>query len=365
MHPATVTHLRRAWRIFPGTLLAWWVAVIVATRITALRTGPVDVYIFVGSGIIATVIASAMVLLETRPPQRRPVRYWPGRDLAARALLYGLLASLMVWLLWWLLPMLVPGVEPMRHGRPFTEVITDARIQRFIVALVIASCMLNFFLHLRFVLGPKHLRALFTGKYRDPVFQERCFVFIDLIDSTSIAQRLGPMQFTHFKHDFFSDLTGPVIESGGQIIQYVGDEVMLSWDSQEVTERGGPILFVEAAKAQLAQRAAYYEKRYGEQPRFRTGIHAGTIVAAQVGDIRRDIVFSGDVVNTAARLLQACRPQGCELLISEEAVALLPVALRQNLVSHEALQLRGRAHPMPTFRLAAQAPARLAAASAE
>lgn len=337
-------------RLYPGVFFAWWVAVLAASRLTALRTGPIDAYNVIGSAIIAVVIASVMVLLETRPPNRKPVRYWPGRDLVIRALLYGLIASLMVWLLWWLLPILFPSMEPMRHGRPFAAVVADPRIQRFIVALVIASFTINFFLHLRFVIGPKHLRALFTGKYRDPLFQERCFVFIDLVDSTSIAQRLGPMQFTHFKHDFFSDLTGPVLLSDGQIIQYVGDEVMLSWDSDDVTKSGGPVVFVDAAVEQLRFRENYYRKRYGEVPRFRTGIHAGTIVAAQVGDIRRDIVFSGDVVNTAARLLQACRPEGCELLISEDAVALMPPSLRQRFSAHAALSLRGRALPLQAFR---------------
>ena len=44
------------------------------------------------------------------------------------------------------------------------------------------------------------------------------------------------------------------------------------------------------------------------------------MVVAQVGDTRRDIVYSGDVVNTGARLLQACKGEGVDGLASRAAV---------------------------------------------
>lgn len=48
------------------------------------------------------------------------------------------------------------------------------------------------------------------------------------------------------------------------------------------------------------------------------------MVTAEVGDLKRDIVHSGDVVNTAARIEGECRPRGLSLLVSDELCERMP-----------------------------------------
>ncbi len=65
-------------------------------------------------------------------------------------------------------------------------------------------------------------------------------------------------------------------------------------------------------------------QEFGIVPRFRTGVHVGTIVAGEVGDDRREIVYIGNTMNTAARLQQACKELKQDVLVSGEFLKLLP-----------------------------------------
>ncbi len=49
-----------------------------------------------------------------------------------------------------------------------------------------------------------------------------------------------------------------------------------------------------------------YLERYGLVPFFKAGIHCGTVIAGEVGIIKRDITYSGDVLNTTSRILNKC-----------------------------------------------------------
>ena len=61
------------------------------------------------------------------------------------------------------------------------------------------------------MLGPGVLYKLLSGSYHSPKEDERIFMFLDLNNSTSIAEKLGPAKFTDFKNDFFSSMTIPIL----------------------------------------------------------------------------------------------------------------------------------------------------------
>ena len=335
-------HLVRSKRLFPGAFVAWSIAALGASRLAGMRTGPLELYDLTGAVLCGTLIGGAMAWFETRPVRRNYLNRFPYLDIVLRTLVYTIVVSTAVLIGRSILFTFFPEEAAGDIWRPVREMMGDWRIRRFVILMFLASFALNFFLHLRLAIGPKHLRAMFTGKYRLPVREERLFVFIDLIDSTAIAQRLGPLEFTHFKHDFFCDLADPLRLTDGHIVQYVGDEVMLTWERDELDEEHDPLLFLQLARKRVARRAAYYEQRYHVVPAFRTGIHAGTVVVAEVGDTRRDIVYSGDVVNAAARLLQACRPAGVKLLISDEALRWVAPVPAESIRALEPMTLRGR-----------------------
>ena len=43
----------------------------------------------------------------------------------------------------------------------------------------------------------------------------------------------------------------------------------------------------------------------------------GMVTVAEIGDIKREIAFHGDVLNTAARLQGICKNYDCNMLVSD------------------------------------------------
>lgn len=59
-----------------------------------------------------------------------------------------------------------------------------------------------------------------------------------------------------------------------------------------------------------------YHKKYGVKPEFKAGLHFGKVISAQIGDLKREIVYNGDVLNTAARIQDECNKYKRDFLIS-------------------------------------------------
>lgn len=77
--------------------------------------------------------------------------------------------------------------------------------------------------------APGVFMDILLGKYLEPKIEKRIVMFIDLKDSTSIAEKLGHQQYFKFIREFIYHISNALIEHGGRIYQYVGDEVVVSW----------------------------------------------------------------------------------------------------------------------------------------
>ena len=175
---------------------------------------------------------------------------------------------------------------------------------------------LTFLFEVRRKIGPGNLLALITGKYHRPREEARVFLFLDLKGSTTIAEQLGHKRYSQFIRHCFHDLTESVLNFRGQIYQFVGDEVVLTWPGRDPDAERRSLGTFFAFKDRLTEKREWYETNYGVAPEFRGGVEEGLVTATEVGDIKREIAFHGDALNTAARLLELCREYDCPVLIS-------------------------------------------------
>ena len=153
--------------------------------------------------------------------------------------------------------------------------------------------------------GPGGLRNLIRGHYSKPRKENRIFLFLDINDSTTIAEKIGHEKYFNMLHDFFADITEPIIANWGHIYQYVGDEVVICWKNTKKNKHRS-LKFIKDAIKVFEKKANYYLKEYGVVPTFKAGIHAGDVTAGYVGIIKKDLVFSGDTLNTTARIRSKC-----------------------------------------------------------
>lgn len=199
-------------------------------------------------------------------------------------------------------------------------------------------------------IGSERIANWLLGRYRNPKEEQRVFLFIDLSGSTPLAESLGAVRFSALLRDFFSDLAEPVEETGGEVVGYVGDEAIVAWRGGSGLEDANALRCFVLFRQQIARHSALYQKEYGVVPRYKASLHLGPVVATEVGERRSELVFHGDALNTAARILDECNPRGAQLLLSQEVAARMPPLAGVTLVPVGAIPLRGKAEPLGLVR---------------
>ncbi len=147
---------------------------------------------------------------------------------------------------------------------------------------------------------------------------ERVFMFLDLKGSTAIAEKLGHVLYFELLNDFFSDIAEPIAKFNGEIYQYVGDEVVVSWNTRTKRSLNACLDCFFSIRDTIFRSDEKYFRKYGVYPRFKAGMHVGLVSTGTVGTIKKEIIYTGDVLNTASRIENMCNQQQVELLMSEE-----------------------------------------------
>lgn len=177
--------------------------------------------------------------------------------------------------------------------------------------------LLNFTLYINKKLGPGSLIDLLTGKYYQPKNEELIFLFLDLKGSTTMAERLGHNKYSTLIKECVHELTPIIQKYNARVYQYVGDEVVLFWNKKEGFHGQKCLNTFFEFIACLKRHEDYYMSKYGEAPKFKAGMDSGIVTATEIGDIKREIAFHGDVLNTASRLEKKCNEFNEELIVSQ------------------------------------------------
>ena len=167
-------------------------------------------------------------------------------------------------------------------------------------------------------IGGRVLINLLLGKYHNPRVENRIFMFIDMKDSTTWAEKLGHIRFSSLIQDSLNDLTPAIVKHKVEVYQYVGDEAVLTWQLDEGFENDNCLEAYYTFMQTLHEKKAYYNQKYGFMPFFKAGVHLGEVTVSEVGIIKKEIAYHSDVLNTAARIQGKCNEFDAELLISED-----------------------------------------------
>lgn len=165
-------------------------------------------------------------------------------------------------------------------------------------------------------LGLDVVSSFFTGRYNRSVIEERIFMFLDMKSSTAIAEKLGHKKHYQFVNEYYNDMTNAIIETKGRIYQYAGDEIIVSWSLDKGLYRSNCLKCFFLIKQAIDDKKQSYLNKYGVSPRFKAGLHYGKVTRGQVGFIKKELLFTGDVLNTTARIQNMCKELEADFLIS-------------------------------------------------
>lgn len=228
----------------------------------------------------------------------------------------------------------------------FDKFLSESWILQTLIISYIFTAFFNVLTSLNRLLGQNVLKGLMLGTYRKPVNERRFVMFLDIAGSTSIAEKLGDIEFHAFLNDFFCDIAQPIINHHGEIYKYVGDEVIITWKERIGAKNHNALNLVGDVDKAIESRREHFRRRYGVVPEYRAGLHFGPLVVGEMGFDKQEIAFSGDVMNTASRIQSECKALGERFLVSDAALErLCPRGDRSfscTIVSRGAAKLRGK-----------------------
>jgi adenylate cyclase len=228
-----------------------------------------------------------------------------------------------------------------------------ALYQNWLARKIVYWISIFFVTQLILIINEKYSPGVFidilTGKYRRPQVENRIVMFIDLKDSTPIAEKLGHSVYFEFIREFIYRISMAIIEFEGTIYQYVGDEVVCSWKNTPRNSRKCLEAVIQSRR-NIQRKNTHFKRKYGIVPEFRVGIHVGEVTVGEIGVIKKDLAMSGDTMNTTARIRGACNELRHHFIVSKDFVE------TSNLKDWQAeslgmVDLKGKDHRIELFSL--------------
>jgi adenylate cyclase len=241
------------------------------------------------------------------------------------------------------------GIRTLGEQPPGFDRSTIVVIIVFFTLLI--SLFFNLILFFQRMIGVDVLRSFLTGKYHKPREEERIFMFLDLISSTEIAEKIGSLKFHNFLNEVFYDITSAILNAGGEIYKYVGDEIIVNWKKEVGLKNNNCIEMFFEVKHTLKQNASKYHSRYNVLPNFRAGLHIGNVIVGELGDYKREISFLGDTVNTAARIQDMSKKEKKGLIVSEKILKQLSLPQKYYKEYLGPIELRGKSEKVELYHI--------------
>ena len=174
-------------------------------------------------------------------------------------------------------------------------------------------------------------------------------MFLDMKSSTTIAEKIGHVKYFEMLREYYSDLSDPILQYYGEVYQYVGDEIIVSWRLKNGIEDNNCLKCFFAMKETLRNRSEKYQSKFEILPSFKAGFHVGKVTTGEIGVLKKDIVFSGDVLNTTARIQGLCNKYNVDILISDQLKNKMNIQSEFQIQSQGINELKGRNEVIELF----------------
>ncbi len=258
---------------------------------------------------------------------------------------------------------------PMPYGNSLVSIITlatraeggwsDADIARF-------EAMANLLAPLVEIIGTRATALGLLNTFVGPRIGERilhgqvkrgdgdridaAFWYSDLRGFTHLSETLPTTELLALLNDYFEQCAAAATSRGGEILQFIGDAILIVFEIRSADQRAAVCqAALAAAQEAFTAIAVLNEQRRAEgkaQIDFGLGLHVGTVTHANVGSPDR-LAFNvvGPAVNMTARIQSKTKELATPLLLSGDLAKEIAAPLR-SLGQHD---LRGVAGEQELF----------------
>ena len=173
----------------------------------------------------------------------------PGLNLLIKTLLLVAVAIVMNFFIYFTYSLII---EQQPIGVAFQKFIENTFRKKWLLEKMPEWVLLFIFTQLALEINQKYSQGVFfniiIGRYLQPREENRIIMFIDLKNSTPIAQKLGHKEYFKFIRDVIQCLSAGIAEHDGRIYQYVGDEVVAWWPATEENAKKSVKALIESRK---------------------------------------------------------------------------------------------------------------------
>lgn len=216
---------------------------------------------------------------------------------------------------------------------------------------IICSLLFSFIRLANDKFGKGIIFKMLIGRYRNPREVEKIFMFLDMKSSTAHAEELGHLKYSMLIQDCFFYLNKIINKYDAEIYQYVGDEAVISWTPKKGIRHLNCIKLFFDFERKLKRHSKYYKKKYGVQPEFKAGLHTGKIIIAEVGTVKKELAYHGDVINSTSRIQEKCNEYNESLLISDDLMNKLKLTSKYEAISLGDELLDGKTEELKIFAI--------------
>jgi len=220
-----------------------------------------------------------------------------------------------------------------------------------VIYIGVINVVIQFYTEISDHIGSGVLRNLITGKYHRPQEEERIFMFLDMKSSTTIAENIGHVRYFEMLSAYYNVISDPIIDYSGEVYQYVGDEIVVSWPLAAGLKNNNCILCFYSMKDALQKQEDMFNGQFGLLPGFKAAFHTGKVTTGEIGTIKKDIIFTGDVMNTTSRIQGLCNTYKVDVLVSDALMKKLTLSTEFRVESVGKCDLRGKEERIELYTL--------------
>ena len=151
----------------------------------------------------------------------------------------------------------------------------------------------------------------------------------DMRDSTALADTMPGADYIQLLITYFACTATPVIDAGGEVLDFIGDAVLAIFPYQDAVEQKAAVKAATTALQNVIKARDALNAERAEQGlfpiRFGIGLNTGTVMFGNIGVSQR-LTFSviGPTVNEVSRIEAMTKATGIDALVTREIVALDP-----------------------------------------